>query len=282
MEVKTGNLEISYRYTSEISERVGTSYGQASGSWVYEVYLEYRVHELQDGMVLGVGKFNRFECSQYERKLLMDQEDLKLQFNRWTRKNIKNLCVELSQAFLNKMLKREVGPQVLELHNITLTVCRNTTSRWIHLCGTATRRICQNYYNDLNQDDVVIKYLSEHIDECERLYGRMDVWKLLDKAEEDAFMARIADFPMCKLMKPEFKVCKCYVHHTTAERAGWTTAPCAPTSFRLRRWTRDTSMVTCLRSSSAGASLWRSGRTRLWRTRPTSHWCSGRLTCAAG
>ena len=45
------------------------------------------------------------------------------------RKNINKLCVNLSQAFLNKMLKCEVGLQVLESHNITLPDCRDTTHR---------------------------------------------------------------------------------------------------------------------------------------------------------
>ena len=47
---------------------------------MYKVYLEYRVHESQEGMDLGVGKFKKFERGQYERKFLLDQEDLKLKF----------------------------------------------------------------------------------------------------------------------------------------------------------------------------------------------------------
>ena len=74
------------------------------------------------------------------------------------RKNIKKLCVDSEHAFLNKMLKREVGPQVLESHNITLTVCQDTARRWMHLCGADTRCISKNYYNDLHQDDAVVKY----------------------------------------------------------------------------------------------------------------------------
>ena len=47
---------------------------------MYTVYLEYHVHKSQDSMDLGVGKFNKFERGQYERKFLLDQEDLKLKF----------------------------------------------------------------------------------------------------------------------------------------------------------------------------------------------------------
>ena len=129
-------------------------------------------------------------------------------------KYIKKLCIDLAQAFLNKMLKREVVQQVLGSHNITLPVCRDTARRWMHLCRANTRRISKNYYNDLHQDDAVVKYWSEHIDKREGLYGRMAMWKLLYKAEEDAFMARAADLPMCNLIKPGVKVCKCYVHYT--------------------------------------------------------------------
>ena len=68
----------------------------------------------------GMGKFKNIKRGQYEHKFLMDQEDLKLQFKRWIRKNIKELCVESAQAFLKNMLKRKVGPHVLELHNIML------------------------------------------------------------------------------------------------------------------------------------------------------------------
>ena len=127
------------------------------------------------------------------------------------RKNINKLCVNLSQAFLNKMLKRKVGLQVLELHNITLSVCRDTYRRWMHLCRADTRRISKNYYNGLHQDDAVVKYWSEHIDNREGLYGRMDMWKLLDKAEEDLFMAQAEDLPMCELINPGVKVGDCYV-----------------------------------------------------------------------
>ena len=72
----------------------------------------------------------------------------------------------------------------------------------MHPCCADTRRISKNYYNDLHQDDAVVKYRSEHIDEREGLYGRMAVWELLDKAEEDTFMARAADLPMCELINP--------------------------------------------------------------------------------
>ena len=42
------------------------------------MYLEYRVHESQDGMDSGMGKFKNIKRGQYEHKFLMDQEDLKL------------------------------------------------------------------------------------------------------------------------------------------------------------------------------------------------------------
>ena len=57
-------------------------------------------------MDLGVGNFNKFKCGQYERNFLLDQEDLNLQFKRWMRKNINNLCINSAQAFLIKILKR--------------------------------------------------------------------------------------------------------------------------------------------------------------------------------
>ena len=53
----------------------------------------------------------------------------------------------------------------------------------MHLCSATTRRISKNYYNDLHQDDAVVKYRSKHIDEREKLYGRMAMGKLPDKAE---------------------------------------------------------------------------------------------------
>ena len=109
-EVKPSNLEISYSHKSDITKSVVTRYGQASGSWVYKVYLEYRMQESQDDMDSGVGKFKKFECGQYEHKFLLGQEDMKLQFKRWMWNNIRKLCVNLSQAFLDKMLKHKVGP----------------------------------------------------------------------------------------------------------------------------------------------------------------------------
>ena len=160
------------------------------------------------GRIAGNNKFNKFERGQYDRKFLLDHEDLKLQFKRWMQSNIKFLCVDSAQDFLNKMLKREMGLQVLESHSITLPVCRDNARRRMHLCGANTRRISKNYYNDLHQDDAVVKYWSEHIDKREGLYGRMAMWKLLYKAEEDAFMARAADLTMRKLIKLGVKVGK--------------------------------------------------------------------------
>ena len=61
-EVKPGNLEILYRHASNIAERVGTRYAQASGSWVYNMYPEYHMHKSQDGIDSAVGKFNKFDC----------------------------------------------------------------------------------------------------------------------------------------------------------------------------------------------------------------------------
>ena len=118
-EVKPGNLEISYRHAIKISKRVSTRYDQASVSWVYKVCLDYRVQELQDSMESGVVKFNKFERGKYERKFLLDQEYLKLQFKHWMQKNINKLCVDSAQASLNNTMKRKVGPQVLESQNIT-------------------------------------------------------------------------------------------------------------------------------------------------------------------
>ena len=45
----------------------------------------------------------------------------------------------------------------------------------MHLCGANTRRISKNYYNNLHQDDAVVKYWSEHIDKRRGLYVHMDV-----------------------------------------------------------------------------------------------------------
>ena len=43
------------------------------------------------------------------------------------------------------------------MHNITLPVCRDTARRWMHLCGADIRHIYKNYYNDLHQNDAVVK-----------------------------------------------------------------------------------------------------------------------------
>ena len=79
----------------------------------------------------------------------------------------------------------------------------------MHLCGANTRRISKNYYNNLHQDDAVIKYRLENIDEREGLYGRMAMWKLPEKAKDDAIMVQAENLPMCDLIKPGVKVGEC-------------------------------------------------------------------------
>ena len=96
-------------------------------------------------------------------------------------------------------------------------------------------------------------------------------------------MVQAVDLPMCTLINLGVKVGKCYMHHTD----------------NFESWLYDSALRTDfipLVESDAGCkyghtpekckcryeAMEGSGRTRLWRTCPTSHNCSGRSTRAEG
>ena len=44
----------------------------------------------------------------YERRFLLNNEDLKMEFKKWTRKNLRKLSVVLAWNYLNEKLLKEV------------------------------------------------------------------------------------------------------------------------------------------------------------------------------
>ena len=59
--------------------------------------------------IYGFGSFQNEKRGSWERQFLLDDEDLKIEFKRWLRKNIRRLTVDRAQRFLNDELLPKVG-----------------------------------------------------------------------------------------------------------------------------------------------------------------------------
>ena len=71
--------------------------------------------------------FHHRTMGTYERRFLLNHEDLKMKFKKWTRKNFRKLSVVLAWNYLNEKLLKEVEEATLASHNITR--CRKAKQR---------------------------------------------------------------------------------------------------------------------------------------------------------
>ena len=109
------------------------------------------------------GDFHHRTMGTYERRFLLDHEDLKMKFKKWMRKNLRKLSVVLAWNYLNEKLLKEVDEATLASHNISLPISKRTAQNWMlkikaTRCGTQ-----KTYYNDQHQKVDVLKHRDENL-----------------------------------------------------------------------------------------------------------------------
>ena len=87
------------------------------------------------------GAFHHRTMGTYERRFLLNHEDLKIKFKKWMRKNLRKLLVVLAWNYLNEKLLKEVDEATLASHNISLPISKRAAQNWMSkskatCCGT--------------------------------------------------------------------------------------------------------------------------------------------------
>ena len=204
-----------------------------STSFVYRCYKEWRdgqevlaIEASEKGLELksGRGYFLVDRRGSYERRFLLHEEDLKVQFRRWMRKHLRNLTVELAWKYLNNKLLKKVNKETLLAHRISLPICRDTAHTWMKKVGAGRMDTKKTYYNDRHQDSVVIKHRNVYINTLKKLQKRMKVWKVLSESEEEKYLKTRDWSPLKDIMPISEKVNVdskvLYVHHID-DQEGW-------------------------------------------------------------
>ncbi len=119
---------------TEVAELVGSSYAT-----VYRAYGEWREGErtLEDDGVCRPGAFLAPLRGTYERRFLMLEEDYKMEFKKWMRKNLRKLSKELVWEYLNKVLLKQIPEATLRAYNVYLPINKATAYSWMLKCSAA-------------------------------------------------------------------------------------------------------------------------------------------------
>merc|ERR1712119_46114 len=115
--------------------------------------------------VFGFGAFAQHKRGSYKRQFLLEDEDLKIEFKRWVRKNIRKLNVKAVQKYLDEKLLTTVETAVLEKYDINLPISHDTAWRWLKKCNATITDNGKVYYNDQHLNPEVIEYRDKN---CER------------------------------------------------------------------------------------------------------------------
>ena len=87
------------------------------------------------------GAFHHQTMGTYERRFLLNYEDLKIKFKKWMRKILRKLSVVLAWNYLNEKLLKEVDEAPLASHNMSLPSSKRIAQKWMSKskatrCGT--------------------------------------------------------------------------------------------------------------------------------------------------
>ena len=134
------------------------------------------------------GEFRHPTLGTYERRFLLNEEDLKIKFKKWMRLNLRQLTKKLAWEYLKTKLLKEVDEETLSPHNISLPISCSTALRWMKKCKSGRCNTNKTYYNDQHQKGDVIKSRVQYIETLERLQKRMHVWVVLLKVEQDNYL----------------------------------------------------------------------------------------------
>ena len=122
------HFELGGKHASDIAAEVGELLG-TNKTTVYNAYREWKEGEMLEADNDGPprpGEFYHQTQGTYERRFLINHEDLKMKFKKWMRNNLRKLSVVLVWEHLNTKLLKEVDEATLSSHNISLPISKRT------------------------------------------------------------------------------------------------------------------------------------------------------------
>ena len=130
------------------------------------------------------GAFQQDRRSLYKRPLLLEEEDLKIDFKQWICKNLRTLTVIKTQNYLNNELLLTVGEDILARFGIELPVTADTAHRWMAKCNSGRIGNNKTYYNNHHENYENKVYQIGSFKRLFILHKRMKVWYLASEAEQ--------------------------------------------------------------------------------------------------
>ena len=92
------------------------------------------------------GTFRHPTQGTYARRFLLDREDLKLQFKKWMRKNLRMSSLNIVWGYLNLELLNGVNNEVLASFTISVPVSQGTASLWMKKWNATQMGAGKTYY----------------------------------------------------------------------------------------------------------------------------------------
>ena len=220
-------------HAQELAKNAGQFLG-VSKSLVYRCYKEWR-HGQEERAIMATaegkkppfddrGWFENDHRGSYERNFILVEEDLKLKFMKWMRKNLRKLSVDLAWKYINSTLLKNVSENTLLAHGICLPICKDTAWRWMKKCEASRTDTQKTYYNDHHQKPDVIAHRHSYISNLRKLQKRMRVWKILSEVEEKKYLEK-REWSPYKLAMAIGERCEVdgkivYAHHID-DQGGW-------------------------------------------------------------
>ena len=158
-------------HASVLAERSGALLG-LSKTFVYKAYKEWRYGQEANAIVRQkknddtIDKSGWFEGDKrgvYERSFILHEEDLKVKFTCWMRKNLRKMSVDLAWEFINSKLLKKIPEENLLAHRISLPICKRTAHQWMIKCGGSRKDSLKTYYNDHHENSEVVSYRIDYI-----------------------------------------------------------------------------------------------------------------------
>ena len=183
------NFKAGGKHAADIAAEVGELLG-TSKSIVYSTYQEWKRGEIRedDDGPTRPGAFRNPTIGTYERRFLLNEQDLKMKFKKWMRKNLRKLSVDLVWEYLNTTLLKAIDEASLASHAISLPISKHASWKWMKKCQVTRCDTQKTYYNDQHQKADVIDHRNNYIAALERLQRRMRVWVVLSAEEEDKYL----------------------------------------------------------------------------------------------
>ena len=159
------NDQISSDTNATVLAEKAASLLSTSKTFVYECYKEWcdgQEHhsikaEEEKNKFNGAGWFLQDNRGSYERRFLLDEQDLKIKFKTWMRLNLRTLTVDSAWEFINSKLLKKVPQETLLAHRISLPIARSTAYEWMLKCNGSRTDSEKTYYNDYHQHSEVIE-----------------------------------------------------------------------------------------------------------------------------